>query len=99
MKKLKLGSDKEVQNTAATTGYVPDGCDFPVVDVNNETQGAIVSGNYDPSRNTLYKALNIIENEIFYRQTDLNDTFDPHTESERGGILAPALISLNYKVF
>lgn len=53
-------------------------------------QAFVVSGNYDPRDGVLFKALNLIENEIFYR--------DPLPPSKHG-IVQNALVYLNYGVY
>lgn len=56
----------------------------------DENNTVKVSGNYDPQRGYVFKALNMIENEVFYS--------DPVSERQNG-IIQNALVYLNYNIY
>lgn len=55
---------------------------------NQLSPNAFVSGNYDPNYGLIFKALNFIENEVFY--SDATTTIE-----RQAGIIQRALIQLN----
>ena len=57
----------------------------------NHVQHMKVSGNYDPRDGFLFKALNLIENEIFYR--------DPVPSTSSHGLIQGSLLYLNYDLY
>lgn len=50
-----------------------------------------VSGNYDPQRGYVFRALNMIENEVFYSH--------PVSGVRQNGIIQNALVYLNYDIY
>lgn len=57
---------------------------------NDNSQSTTVSGNYNPNNNAIFKALHLIENEIFYSS-------EPTSKSHR--IIQDALVYLSYTIY